>query len=216
MYHNDNGYFEYDDNYAPLCIKFRHDNALTNRQAMLQQTDPQEIMSVLQAYYHDIRMYGRKHELALQPSGISAAEAALFLVRGKLNKQGGVTDDTICRDVKKIARKKNNQNSNSSSSQEEVVEYTLKNDQMKEECKRQLVLVFKEQLSLTDNHSHTLQQVLQLPHQYYHELPNQIIAQVKTFIRHYSLCIKRYTKILKSTQPMISTIIKEFYGIACI
>ncbi len=68
MYHGDNGYFEYDDKYAPLCIRSKKLPTI-------------DLVPILQRYYDDTFTYGKKHALAIQPSGITASEAALMLMK---------------------------------------------------------------------------------------------------------------------------------------
>jgi hypothetical protein len=173
MYSGDTGYFEYDDKYAPLCIKSH--------------TLPTvDLGSVLQTYYNDTYSYGKKHAWAIQPSGISASEAAFLFMRGRMNK------------IPTPYRRKE-KNAVSISEHDMAL------------CVQDIVHLLKDKLNFNDDHAAVLQHILRIPNYYCNDIVPRILQQVKQFIKHYRLNSKQYTKILKSSQIPLSRIIEKFY-----
>ncbi len=178
MYHGDNGYFEYDDKYAPLCIRSKKLPTI-------------DLVPILQRYYDDTFTYGKKHALAIQPSGITASEAALMLMKGRMTK------------APPPYRKK----------KASVMDKSLDPipDTLLHQCTLDIVKLYKSKLSFSDDHATVLQHVLQLPSYFCNDIVQRISQQVKQFIKHYRLTTKQYTKILKAAQVPLSHIIHKYY-----
>ncbi len=73
---DDNGFFEYNFQYLPLCVKPSEHQMLLQKEIM---------QSALINYLRDSHQNGMKHENAILPSGMSAGEAGVqyFRQRGK-------------------------------------------------------------------------------------------------------------------------------------
>ncbi len=179
MYAGDTGYFEYDDKYAPLCIKTRRLPTI-------------DIVPVLQTYYDDTFSYGKKHAWAMQPSGITASEAALMLMRGRMTK------------APPPYRKKR------PGDKQQQQQYPITESNL-QQCTAEIVKLYKSKLLFNDDHATVLQHVLQLPTHYCNDIVQRVTQQIKQFIKHYRLTTKQYTKILKSVQPQVATIIGRYY-----
>jgi hypothetical protein len=176
MYAGDPGYFEYDDKYAPLCVKTARPTGHVP-----------DIVPILQSYYNDTYSYGQKHAWAIQPSGISAAEAAFLLMKGRMTK------------TPTPYRKKPQRNMVCITEQEVL------------HCSIEVVKLYKQMLQIDDNHASILQHVLQLPSYYCNDIVPRITQQVKQFLKQYQLTARQYTKVLKVAQPQLSRIIARYY-----
>jgi hypothetical protein len=90
MYQEDTGYFVYDDQFPPLCVRERKQ---TNKENL--DTD---IIEYLQESYKE----GLKHEDAILKSGLSAGEAGVIYLRKLNNKRRRVNSTDVNVDTLKM------------------------------------------------------------------------------------------------------------------
>ena len=183
MFAGDTGYFEYDDQYAPLCIKPSSISINNNI----------DMSSIIQDYYNDTHTYGKKHAWAIQPSGITAAEAAFLVMKGRVNLRMPYPPPQT------QTRRRRDKHSYSISEQEVS------------QCTQSIVTFLQEALHMNDNHTSVLRHVLRLPTQHSHDIVQRVLQQVKQFIKQYNLMTKRYTKVLKECRPQLMAIIDKYY-----